>query len=57
MFDKHNFNLCDTFQESNPEILQDLPVLEKTTCACTTHLSLSALKYIYGLLKIAKLKT
>ena len=27
MFSVHNFNLCDVFQECNPGVKQDLPVL------------------------------
>ena len=46
MFDKHNFNLYDIFHEHNPDNLQELPVLEKTTCACITHMSLSTLTHI-----------
>lgn len=51
VFDKCNFNLYNIFQEHNPDILQELPVMEKTTCACITHLTLLTLKYIQGLFK------
>ena len=45
VFDKHSFNLYNIFHEYNADILQELPVLEKTTCACITHLSLSTITH------------